>query len=828
MSAPSNEELERRLLALERETYGLRAEVERLKGRGSGSVPVPAPDVPPAARLPVGPAAKVVFTPQISAKSAPIRRSWAFNEKFVGETLTQYAGMVVLALGVIFFLIWTAAYAGPAVRVAIAAGAGAALVALGARAATRPPYDRLAGTLIGGGWTVLYVTVYAAYHFEATKIIGSATVEMGLLLAAAAGLTAHAVSRRSRPLRLYAVGLTYALMFLCGRDVADFDFFMILFAASVAVAAETGEADVLAASLCGYYLNYVPVYLNTVATTPSVGAATRAASGLALPLGWLAGPFLLVAALPLLPKARRNLFPSTEKFSWGEAALCLNAGLFALTASALVRGYFGGWQLARAAPLALLLAVASLMHARLLSRRSPAAGLEGALALALLAAAMMGLPDPMWRLMGWITLSCTWVWVGLLMEQAVWRAAGLGAALMTFALFFFAAAQGAAERRAAGLAMVLFAVVAYLFSRVYRLWLESPEEWEKPATSLWVHVGSLALLLGLWSLLDAGPLLCVLAALAIVSEQAAARFDRADLWLQASMLESGMCAYSFFVDYGSGVSVAGLAPRLWTTGVVAASSYYLYFDGPVSEALAGRWTRWTRAQSRRALSWLAAGAVSFAVYQEFDARLRLPVWAAGCLGLLWLGRARGNEDFRRQGAVLAGAAAVEAVATYLLAPKPLLSPLGAWSAALYWAACAALLAGLGLLKSRRWGEPTAMDERSGRALGALAVVLGACFLAKELDQTGLTLAWTGLGLAALTAGLALDWAELRYPALVLLTLCVVKALVLDTAGLALPYRVASFVSLGVVLLLASSLYARAGARAAVPASDEKKPAVDPG
>ncbi len=802
-------DLEARLESLAREVATLRGEVDALKASGAAR-PAPAPPQ----------VVSVAAKPAAAAPAVPKRR-WKFDEKFVGETLTQYAGMGVLALGVLFFLLWTAAYAGPQARVAIAAGVGAALAALGVRASKRPPYDRLAGTLIGGGWTVLYLTVYASYHVSATKVLSSATTELGLLLAVAAGMVAHAVSRKSRPLRLYAVALTYAVMFLCGRDSADFDFFMILFAASAAVAVETGEADVLVVSLVGYYVDYAPAFVHAL----SLPASARTAAGLALPLGQIAGPYALTAALPLLPKARAMFARREgEKCPCGEVALCLNAGLFFIVGAALTRRWFGSWTLERAAPLSALLAAGAAVQAWRLSRRSAAAGLGGVLALVLLAAAAMALPDPMWRLTAWIALACSWTWLGLQADQAAWRVAGLAAALLTFAIYAYAVHGGPAPRREAALAMIAFAAPAYLFSRFYRLSLREPMEWEKEAKSLWLHIGTTALACGLWGFLDAGPFLAVLAAGAIVAEHAAVRFEREDLWAQASVLQWGMCAYSPLVDYGSGARVLGLAPRLWTTGLLAASAYYLYFDGPATAALAGRWTRWTLAQSRRALSWLALGAVAFAVYQEFGARLRLPVWALGAAALLVLGRLRGDEDLRKQGVALSLIAALEAVATYLLGPGVLIGPSSGSATAFYWLACAGLLTGLSAVKNGRAGEPNSFDAGAARLLGALPMFLGACFFAKELDRTAMTLAWTGLGLAGLLGGLGLDWAELRHPALGLLGLCVVKALVFDTAGLALPYRVASFVTLGVVLLAASSLYARRGARSA---SNEKNPAAAP-
>jgi len=58
--------------------------------------------------------------------------------------------------------------------------------------------------------------------------------------------------------------------------------------------------------------------------------------------------------------------------------------------------------------------------------------------------------------------------------------------------------------------------------------------------------------------------------------------------------------------------------------------------------------------------------------------------------------------------------------------------------------------------------------------------------------------------------MALDYKELRYPSLALLGLCVAKALLVDTSSMELPYRVASFLVLGGILVATSMLYVRTG------------------
>lgn len=833
---PTNEELQAQLRELSLEVHSLRDEVERLKGgepapRAAAPAPVimkaepppkrEAPPPPLAAPAP-SPAPVPTFeelvrkakglAPLPKAASGPLRAapaaardySSAFSEKFIGEKMLQYVGALILGLGVVFFLIWRAQHTSPQERAFMAAAAGAALVGLGVYVRSRPPYQNLSGALLGGGWSVLYITAYAVYHFEPVKIVESPQTALGLLLAAAGGMVAHALSTGSRVFRLYAFSLVYFLLLFCRADVASFDLFLLLLVASALIAVESGEADVLIPALLGFHANYMPVYFRTIGLPP----AEHTVANFAQPFGWLAGGYLILALLPFVPRARARLF-SAEQKSVLDAVLCLNAALFALVAGSMGRVYFGRASLPRAGALSALFLLPAIGHLKVLGRKAAAASLGGVLPLALLAAAVFEMPDPMWKLIAWVGVSTGWVFIGLFLDQPVWRAAGLCMGLLTFTFYIEVARRGEEARRAAAMALFIFSGLSYFFSRFHRLWLADPEEWEKPATEYWLYVGTAALVLGLWGALDAAPFLCCLVALAIAGEHLAVRLGRLHLWVQAAALELGFGFYSFFVDYGAAAPTIGVSPRLLVSAVVVGAYLYLLCADPMEEELSSRWKPFSRAEQRRALSWMLLAVASFAVYREFDGRLRLPIWAFTSLGLFWLGRAMKSADYRAQALLLAAGTALEAGVSYLTAPSVLLSRLAATHVLLFWSSIAALLGGLVVAKSAP--DEADRDSQAATMFALLALVLGASYFAKELDRVQMTLAWTGLGISFLAGGIVLGWRELRLPGLGLLGLCVAKALLSDTANLPLPHRVASFVALGVVLIFASSLYNRAGA-----------------
>ncbi|UPT74198.1 MAG: DUF2339 domain-containing protein [Elusimicrobiota bacterium] len=735
---------------------------------------------------------------------APTPSAAVFSEMFIGKNMLQYVGALILGLGVVFFLVWRAQHTTPQERALMAAAAGAALVGLGIFAAGRPRYAPVSGALVGGGWSILYITAYAVHHFAPVRVIESSQTALVLLLGAAGGMIAHALLTGSRALRLYAFSLTYFLLLFCHADLAGFDLFLVLLLASAAIAVESGEADVLIPALIGFNLNYLPIYFRTIGLPPD----QHTAANFAQPFMWLAGGYLIVALMPFVPRTRERLGSESQK-SLLDAALCLNAVLFALVAGSMGRVYFGHSSVPRAAALASLFLVPAIGHLWVLGRKAFSVSLGGVIPLCLLAAAVFEMPDPMWKLFAWVGVCSSWVFLGLFLDQPVWRAAGMCMSILTFMFYIEVSRRGEEARRAAAMALFVFSGLSYFFSRFHRLWLADPEEFEKPATEYWLYIGTASLVLGLWGALDPAPFLCCLVALALIGEHAALYFGRTHLWVQAALLELAFGFYSFFIDYGPGGATLGLTPRLLTTAVVLGAYAYLLFADPMEEELSSRFDAFSRADQRRAVSWLFFAVAAFAVHREFDGRLRLPVWAFSSIGLYWLGRTFKNADFRAQSALLAMGTGLEAYASYYATPTALLPALSLPRAGLYWASVAALLAGTAAAKKA--DSDGTGDAQAALMFATLALVMGASFFAKELNRVQLTMAWTGLGIAFLAGGLALGWRELRLPGLGLLGLCVAKALLSDTANLPLPNRVASFVALGAVLIFASTLYNRADA-----------------
>ncbi|HVE14995.1 MAG TPA: DUF2339 domain-containing protein [Elusimicrobiota bacterium] len=791
------QELRESVAALRREVEQLRQELAQV--RPEPARPKPLPVSPPQPPAPKAPAPKA---PALAAAPAPAKS--VSTEQFVGERLLHYVGVTLLALGAAFFLVWRAAHTTPLERVLTAAGAGAALLAASAWTRKRPPYDKISNALAGGGWAILYLTVYGARAFEATRVLTDPGLELQLLAAVACGAIGHALVLGSRAFRVFCFGLSYFVLLICGRDVAGPQTYLVLHAACSALAVWSGYSDILLVSALGFCADYLPLYIRALSVGPTElgGPVFREA------FATLSCAYLTQALVPLIPRARAKFLTPAEEPLW-DASLCFNALSFMVLACALGSYHFPVASFSRSAALSLYLALPALAYAILLPRRMSAGYAAPILGLLLLAAAILRLPSPMGKMLAWIAVSSLWVWIGLFLEHPAWRVSGLVMAMATYGFYFHIARHSADERRSAAMALFVFSALSYLASRYYRVWLKGEvPEWEKDAREYWLYAGTAALLLALRGVLEPPAFALSLIAVAVIAAHAAALFSRLHLWAQASALSVAAGAYALMVDYGPNLPVAGpLTPRLVVCAGLVAGMAYLLFADVVPRELSGRWTLWSADQHRAALAWSMTAVYAFAVYQEFPPRVRLPIWALSATAAYLLGRSQKQDALKAQAAVFALAAGAEGLASYAAAPGALLGGPSLPERGLYWGSALVLLGNVLLARS---GTPGPADRRISWTFSGLALAMMAVYLAREFEAYQITLAWSLTGFAYLIGGMLLDAAELRLPALGLLGLCVLKAVVLDTSKLPLPQRVASLVVLGLVLVLASAMYVRAG------------------
>jgi hypothetical protein len=193
--------------------------------------------VPPEPR--VAPAASAVVRQGGQTTPSPTsRRSSDDLEALLAGRWMLYAGLLVLLLGVAFFLKYAFdhAWINPRARCAIGALAGLGVIPVGLRLASRG-YERYGQLLAGAGIVILYLTTYAALNLYAL-IPRPAAAAAFVLIAVAGGVLAD--RHRALPLAMLAVLGGYATPLLVGgtRDaqITLFSYMALLAAATIALA----------------------------------------------------------------------------------------------------------------------------------------------------------------------------------------------------------------------------------------------------------------------------------------------------------------------------------------------------------------------------------------------------------------------------------------------------------------------------------------------------------------------------------------------------------------------------------------------------------------
>jgi uncharacterized membrane protein len=171
-------------------------------------VPVSTPTAPPAPALPEWSR----IPPPRTAAASSASRGFDLEERIGGRWL-QHAGLIVLLLGIAFFLRYAFEHdwLSPAIRVALGMAGGVAMATGGVRLSVR--YRAYGLLLAGGGIAALYLSVYAALNLYA--LFGSG-LAFALLIAITAAAAALADRTGSQAIALVAVCGGFATPFLVG------------------------------------------------------------------------------------------------------------------------------------------------------------------------------------------------------------------------------------------------------------------------------------------------------------------------------------------------------------------------------------------------------------------------------------------------------------------------------------------------------------------------------------------------------------------------------------------------------------------------------------
>jgi uncharacterized membrane protein len=179
----------------------------------SASIPVSPLDAPPLSPQPepqpsfaaAGPASS--FGERFSSSSF---KSSHDVEEMLGTNWLNKLGVVILVLGVAFFLAYQLKTLGPAGKVLVGFVTAAVMLGAGMWFDRKERYRILARAGIGGGWALAFFTTYAMYHVPAAQVLSSQVTDLVLMLIVAAAMVLHTLRYRSQ----VVTGLAFLLAFL--------------------------------------------------------------------------------------------------------------------------------------------------------------------------------------------------------------------------------------------------------------------------------------------------------------------------------------------------------------------------------------------------------------------------------------------------------------------------------------------------------------------------------------------------------------------------------------------------------------------------------------
>jgi uncharacterized membrane protein len=779
--------------------------------------------------------------PQPSAPPPPVLSSpaqaWDM-ETFIQNGWLARLGVAAIVLCSAFLLQYAFARIGAGARVLIGGAIGLSLYALGQWFLARPKYRMFAQAVSSGGIVVFFLSIYAAHNLY--QLIG--------YWAAFALLTVPTLLASVLAVRTDTQGVAIACL---------------LGAFAVPALLQSGQGAPGGGGLLRLYayLGFLNVW--TVALTrmkpwhslPILAlAATWTQFFLADPLtatGWAVEAFALLFLVMSVVMGAQTLGVSTsdaaETAEPAQASLPLGvwiilAGCVAyLVASASILSGFGilGWPAFM--PTALLVALLAAGLSLTLGEQSPEHRL-GRQALGLFAGAALLVS------LGLSTADAP----RIPLDQFP---AAFGFAVGTFLLFLgvavYQSRREGAELPAAALLASACVVQAFMTARalegVWLLGMPAAVPWM--VLSGWIAAAALAIVrpgvVVTTTAAVSAQALTLVAMLMTFPIDSPGLFSRGGWNVPAAALlaaEFALVSLTWLVLRGRTrpaafradltapyVNAGAFFVLLWqTAGMVSVGGVTVAAAVAVLMAVwhAAVWTSLARDEDLlHRLTWfgLAATFVTIAVPLQFrEGYVTTLAWATEAALLVWMGLKVREPRTRAIGYAVLCLAAGKALTMDLLRPLPdfqfLLNARTLSGAAVIATACVAAA-----LLSRGRAAQTEEEAPVPAFLVAAANVLALLFVSVDLwqlatrlwpsegdgaAQLALSLFWTLYALAGVVTGIWRRIRVVRFFAMGLLYLSILKVFLWDLSGLEQPYRIVSFMTLGVILLAVSLLYAR--------------------
>ncbi len=240
-------------------------------------------------------------------------------EMEIGLYWLNRLGISSLVIGVALFLMYSFQYFGPVAKICTGLAVAISLLGGGEWMERRGGPKWYARSLMGGGWSVAYFTVFAMYHIESVKVLDNLTLDWLLLNGVSIGAMWHCVKKRSEVTALLSLVLALVSFSLSEISIATALATAVLVNALCTLAVKLGWSRLYFWGVLGSYAAFHFTVADKILALPLDAHGKTLLSVLYLCVFWL--PYL-VTSLFLSEKSiwRRNLLI---------CAACLNAIAFA-------------------------------------------------------------------------------------------------------------------------------------------------------------------------------------------------------------------------------------------------------------------------------------------------------------------------------------------------------------------------------------------------------------------------------------------------------------------------------------------------------------------
>ena len=469
-----------------------------------------------------------------SQATSPEKHSLSLEER-LGANWLNKLGIVILVIGVTFFLAYQLRTMGPLGKTIVGYVTGVTLLVGGLLLERRKKYQIFARAGIGGGWALTFFVTYAMYHVAATHVLSSQAVDLVLMMLVAVGMIWHSLLYKSQVVTSLAFLLAFCTVGISHVTVFSLVAGLLLAGGLVYVTSREHWYELELAGLVCVYLNHC-LWLQRV--LPEGGQPGHpfpeffASAGLLL-LYWLV---FRVAYVLRSPRNRR------EELISSVTAVLNAAGLLSLLKYQSSHPEWAFWGL-------LSLGTAEILFAQYARRRFRTAFivLSSIGSMFLLAAVPFRFSGSNWSIF-WLLEAEVLFLTGFRMKERVFRRLGLIAGFAAavqlavadvYPIFQLRQTQPDLHRHPAISIALICGAILYWFNSQFaaRRWTEiSESQGDSSVLGFMSYLGLFAAMAALWVFFPGGVTAVVWMLLAVLLGFVAERLSSGDLTLQADLL----------------------------------------------------------------------------------------------------------------------------------------------------------------------------------------------------------------------------------------------------------------------------------------------------